>query len=253
MRESAEAGMPALDKLLAGAGADWTPGRLLSWLVLAVIGGALMGVVMGSASMALATALGGVAVLWVLLAKARAKRLALCDEQMPQALEIVSLALKAGHALPSALRLAADETPSPISDELHQVVRENSLGRPMNEVIAGFAKRLKGCAAVETFAVAVLVLSETGGNLINVIERIVENSRARSSYNARLRALTSEGRQSAKLLAAMPAVFAGLVMWVDPTYTETLSTPTGMVIAAIAGGMWLCGIFWTRQLVRPLS
>jgi len=253
VRESAEAGMPIMDRFLAGAGVEWTPGRLLARLAVVGALSVLLGAVMGSAMLSVAATMGGIAALWILVAKARARRLALCDEQMPQALEIVSLALRAGHALPSALRLAADESPAPLSDELHRVVRENSLGRPMNEVIAAFAHRLKGCAAVETFTVAVLVLTETGGNLITVIERIVESARARSNYNARLRALTAEGRQSAKLLAALPAIFAGLTISVDPNYLETLRTPGGATIAVVAFCMWMAGIVWTRRLVRPLT
>ncbi|MBT8494007.1 MAG: type II secretion system F family protein, partial [Deltaproteobacteria bacterium] len=196
---------------------------------------------------------GGIAGLYILLSRARARRLALCDEQMPQALEIVALALRAGHALPGALRLAAEECPAPLSTELHRVTRENSLGRPMTECIADLARRLTGCASVETFAVAVLVLQETGGNLITVLERIVDSARARSSYRARLRALTAEGRQSAKLLAALPLIFAGLTISVDPTYIDTLKTSGGTTIAMIAVGMWLAGVLWVRRIVRPLA
>ncbi len=253
VRESAEAGMPVMDRFLAGAGVDWTPARLLGRFAALLAISVLLGAIMGSAMLSVAAGLGGCAALWMLVSKARARRLALCDEQMPQALEIVSLALRAGHALPSALRLAADESPAPLSDELHRVVRENSLGRPLNEVIASFAKRLKGCAAVETFTVAVLVLSETGGNLITVIERIVESARARSNYNAKLRAMTAEGRQSAKLLGALPAIFAGLTISVDPTYLDTLRTSGGFSIAMVAVGMWIAGILWTRRIIRPLT
>lgn len=240
-------------RLLAGTGLGWTAGQLVARLLAVVTVGIVLGIGAGSAALSVTATMGGVAGLLLLLRKARARRMALCDEQMPQALEIVSLALRAGHALPGAMALAADECPAPLSDELRRLVRENSLGRPMSEVIVSFATRLAGCAAVETFAVAVLVLQETGGNLINVLERIVESARARASYRARLRALTSEGRQSAKLLAALPAVFAGLAISVDPTYLETMRTPGGLTIAAIAVGMWIAGILWVRQLIKPLS
>ena len=247
------ADLSAVDRLLAGTGLDWSAGELAMRLCLAVVIGVIAGVAAQSVALSLSTASAGVAVLWFLVKKARERRLALCDEQMPQALEIVGLALRAGHALPGALRLAASECPAPLSEELSRVVHENSLGRPMNEVITRFAARLAGCSAVETFSVAVLVLQETGGNLITVIERIIDSARARSSYNARLRALTAEGRQSAKLLSALPAIFAGLTISVDPTYLETLQTSGGMTIALIAVGMWIAGVLWTRRLIRPLA
>lgn len=241
------------DKFLAGSGLTWTTSQLLLRIAGAVLLGVLLGVAAGSVFLSMTTACAGIGAVWFLVNKARQRRLAQCDEQMPQALEIVGLALRAGHALPGALRLAAEECPSPLSEEIGRVVHEHSLGRPMNDVITRFATRLQGCAAVETFTVAVLVLQETGGNLIHVIERIVENARARASYNARLRALTAEGRQSAKLLSALPAIFAILTISVDPMYLETLRTRGGMTIAMIAVGMWIAGVLWTRRLVRPLA
>jgi tight adherence protein B len=114
--------------------------------------------------------------------------------------------------------------------------------------------RLPGCEAVNTFVVAVLVLQETGGNLIEVIDRIVENARARASYQARLRALTSEGRQSAKLLALLPGAFAILAMLSDPNYAHMLFYDSGgRVITILAALLWLVGILWTRRLVRPVT
>ena len=117
---------------------------------------------------------------------ARARRLAQCDEQMPQALEIMALALRAGHALPGALHLASQETPAPLCHELRLAHEQHQLGRPIAEVLQAMGQRLPGCAAVETFVVAVAVLQETGGNLIQVIDRIVENARARAGYQAML-------------------------------------------------------------------
>lgn len=97
---------------------------------------------------------------------------------------------------------------------------------------------------------AVLVLQQTGGNLIAVIDRIVENARARSQYRAKLRALTAEGRASARMLAAMPVVFALLAAMVDSTYTDTLFfTSGGQIVVLLATGLWLLGILWTRRLV----
>jgi tight adherence protein B len=102
--------------------------------------------------------------------------------------------------------------------------------------------------------VAVLVLQETGGNLITVIDRIVENSRARASYQARLRALTAEGRQSAKLLALLPGAFALLMAVTAPEHMRLLVVDSGgRMIALIALGLWIVGILWTRRLVQPSS
>src|SRR5262249_61361690 len=122
------------------------------------------------------------------------KRLIKCDQQMPQALQLMVLALRAGHALPGALALAARESPPPLRDELRQAVEEHSLGSAIGTVIERLAGRLRECEAAQTFAVAILVLEQTGGNLISGIGRLIEKSRMRTPYQARPLALHARGR-----------------------------------------------------------
>jgi tight adherence protein B len=244
----------SFQQLLSESGLGWTMGMFVIRLVLAATIGLLFGVMFGSGFLAVVFALVGSAVVYIAVRMARARRLAQCDEQMPQALEIMALALRAGHALPKAIELAADETPAPLSHELRRAADEHALGRPIPEVLEAFGRRLANCEAVNTFVVAVLVLQETGGNLISVIDRIVENARARASYRARLRALTSEGRQSAKLLALLPGAFGVLALASDPSYVDMLIYDGGgRLVGILAVGLWVMGILWTRRLVRPLS
>ena len=241
-------------RAVAESGLGWTMGMFFTRLAMAAFIGLIPGLLLKSGFLAVVFAIGGMAVLWVIIRTARTRRLALCDEQMPQALEIMALGLRAGHPLPKALTLAGDEAPAPLCFELRRAADEHSLGRPIGAVLESLGERLPGCEAVNTFVVAVLVLQETGGNLISVIDRIVENARARSSYQARLRALTSEGRQSAKLLALLPGAFAVLAMVSDPGYANMLFYDDGgRTITLIATTLWIVGILWTRRLVRPVS
>ncbi len=241
-------------QVLDESGLGWTVGMFATRVALASLLGLLLGAVVGSGFLAVVLSLAGVVAMWIVVRAARRRRLALCDEQMPQALEIMALALRAGHALPKALALAADEAPAPIAHELRRASDEHALGRPVGEVLEALGRRLPGCEAVNTFVVAVLVLQETGGNLISVIDRIVNNARARVSYQARLRALTSEGRQSAKLLALLPGAFGVLAMASDKSYVNILiHNDGGRLIGLLAVGLWVMGILWTRRLVRPLS
>lgn len=240
--------------LLAESGLGWTSGELAARVAAAAVLGAVLGAAVGSGALALVFALLACAGLWFIVRRARARRLAQCDEQMPQALEIMALALRAGHALPGALALAAQETPAPLCHELRRAQDEQQLGRPIAEVLAAMGERLPGCAAVETFVVAVAVLQETGGNLIHVIDRIVENARARAGYQTRLRALTAEGRQSARMLALLPLGFFVLALAGDRNYMGTLlHDGGGRMILAVAIALWLTGLMWTRRLVRPMT
>lgn len=242
-----------LRRLLVESGLGWSFSQFVSRALLAALLGVVIGAAAGSGFLGMLLPLAGALGLLVFVRAARTRRLKKCDSQMPQALEIMALALRAGHALPSALALAAEETPAPLCSELKRAADEQAMGRPVPQVLVALGERLPGCEAINTFIVAVLVLQETGGNLILVIDRIVENARARSSYLARLRALTAEGRSSAKLLACLPGAFVILAAATDPTYADfLLYDPAGRMVAGIALGLWLLGIFWTRRLVRVL-
>ncbi len=239
---------------LAESGLGWTSAQLAARVMVAALLGLVLGAAVGSGALSFIFALLGCVAMWIIVRRARARRLAQCDEQMPQALEIMALALRAGHALPGALALAAQETPSPLCHELRRANDEHGLGRPIAEVLAAMGERLPGCAAVETFVVAVAVLQETGGNLIQVIDRIVENARARSGYQTRLRALTAEGRQSARMLALLPVGFFLLAFAGDRKYMGMLIHDSGgRMVLFVAIALWLAGLLWTRRLVRPMT
>jgi tight adherence protein B len=241
-------------RLLAESGLGWTMGMFTSRVAIVAGLGFLFGTAINSPGFGVMVALLGAAGVWMMVRGARARRLGKCDEQMPQALEIIALAMRAGHPLPRALELAASDSPAPLCHEFRRACDELALGRPVAQVMENFGAQLPGCESVNTFVVAVLVLQETGGNLIEVIDRIIENARARAGYQARLRALTAEGRQSARLLGAMPAVFMVLAMASDPSYKETLLYDAGgRKILLVAALMWATGIFWTRRLIKPMT
>jgi tight adherence protein B len=240
-----------LARLLTESGLGWSMPIFITRMVLATIAGVVLGFAFGGIFLALVFGSLGVVLFPFLANQAREKRLQLCDTQMPQALEIVTLALRAGHPLPKALAIAAAEAPQPIADELQRVCDEHELGRPMGDVLIQMGQRLPDSESVHTFMTAVLVLQQTGGNLISVIDRIVENARARTQYRAKLRSLTAEGRASAKVLAIMPLAFGVLAAVVDPSYGKTLiNTNGGNVVLVATLILWLLGILWTQRLVK---
>jgi len=238
-------------RLLAESGLPWRPAQLANFSLTAGAIGGLAGAVLGGTVPAVMLTLVGLAVFPIRVVLARQKRLIKCDQQMPQALQLMVLALRAGHALPGALALAARESPPPLRDELRQAVEEHSLGSAIGTVIERLAGRLRECEAAQTFAVAILVLEQTGGNLISVIERIIENARMRTQYKARLRALTAEGRWSAMILGLMPLAFFLVAGLLDPNYWTTLfGDPAGHVTLGIALTLWACGGLWTYRLIK---
>jgi tight adherence protein B len=237
-----------LENFLAESGLDWSPRLLVTRSLTAGAAGALVGLVIATPVHAfLFGGLGlGVFPLWV--SSKRTSRLTRCDEQLPGALQLMVLALRAGHALPGALALAARESVAPLSSELRRAVEEHTLGRPLGQVVTNLALRLPSSDTAQTFAVAVLVLEQTGGNLIHVLDRIVDSSRARTQYRAKVRALTAQGRFGAYFLAVMPFGFAAAASLMDPKYLSKLfGSPLLLVLFAV---FWGLGMMWATVLLN---
>jgi tight adherence protein B len=241
-------------RILAESGLPWRPAQIIHWSATSAAIGALVGAFVGGPGPALLLGTGGLVLFPARILLARQKRLRACDLQMPQALQLMVLALRAGHALPGALALAARESSPPLRDELRQAAEEHSLGSSMGTVVERLAERLRECEAAQTFAVAILVLEQTGGNLISVIERIIDNARARTQYKAKLRALTAEGRWSAIILGMLPLIFSIIAGVIDPNYWPTLlGEPAGHVVLAMVLSLWACGGLWTWRLIKKGS
>jgi tight adherence protein B len=220
-------------------------------VLLAGAAGLLIGGIIGDLMNVVVFGATGFAILPMWVMSKRSARLARCDEQFPQALQLMILSLRAGHALPGALALAARESPVPLCDELRRAVDEQSLGRPMAQVIERLSARLPGCSAANVLATAVAVLEQTGGNLIYVMDRIVNSARARTQYRAKLRAMTSQGRVSAYIVCAMPFLFGIMVSFLDPKYVPAVKAHPMLI--ALFFGLWIPGMLWTTKLVRQAA
>jgi tight adherence protein B len=250
------ASLPGYDTLvhrLNEAGEDGGVAAFLVRVGVFVLGGFAGGVVLtGDAVFSFVFALGlGFAPYTLLLKKVR-QRILRIEEQLPEALEVMCISLRAGHSLQQTIRLTAGELQAPLGDELRQVAEEAELGRPVDEALLAMADRVRGARSVRTFVVAVLVLRQTGGNLIEVIESIIDTMRQAAAYQQKLQSMTAEGRSSALILGLLPPAFAALSFVADPMYARKLYTDSmGQVMVFMATGFYVTGVIWVRRLVSP--
>lgn len=187
---------------------------------------------------------------WFWLSRKRAKRLKLLEEQMPLALDVINRALRAGHPVVSAIRLAADELGDPIGSEFGLIVDETTYGFEFRDALTNFARRT-GSPDAHFFAVSISVQAETGGNLAEILEGLATVIRGRSMLGKRVKALSSEGRASAALLSALPVLLIAFIMLTHPDYyTEKTSNP---VFWPIAGGVfvsYLVGLVMIHRIIN---
>ncbi|MCB1020309.1 MAG: type II secretion system F family protein, partial [Acidobacteria bacterium] len=228
-----------LNRLIAEADVDWTAGRVA--LVSATLFMASMAIlsrldfVPWLAAVVVASTLAFAPVAY--LRSVRAKRLKQVEEQLPEALEFISRALVAGHSLPMALELLADEIGPPLNQELRKTVDEYNLGLSMEQALDNLADRVPS-VDIRFFASAIMTQSRTGGNLHDLLENLSETIRERATLRGQVRAMTANGRITAIILAALPFIIGGIMMVVNAEYFQILlNHPIGKTLLFLA----LCG------------
>ena len=180
----------------------------------------------------------------------RSKRLLKFEEQLPEAMDIMVRALKAGHPFSGTLRLVSEEMNEPISKEFGITFADINYGLDVKQAFLNLLERVPNMTLM-TLVIAVTVQRETGGNLAETLANISTVVRGRFRFQRKVRTLSAEGRMSAWILALIPFVlFLGL-MATSPTYLTLLITkPEGIRILSIAFVMIIIGIFWLRRIIR---
>ncbi len=185
---------------------------------------------------------------WILFR--RKSRLKKFGKQLPDALELVARALRAGHSLAAGLNLVASEMTDPIAKEFGRVFEETNLGIPMEDALENMSTRIPNLD-LRFFATAVILQRQTGGDLAEILDKIGELVRERFKIWGQVQALTGEGRLSGIVLLALPPVLFVAVYRLNPEYIMVLFTdPMGKKM--LAGGlvMQLLGALAIRQIIN---
>jgi tight adherence protein B len=246
--------LSAGQRLLAyvrGAGTGRSAGELV--LLSGLLGGA--GLLAALLFNGPATAVGGAAVLgaaapWLWLAQRRAQRLRRLEQQLPLALDLMGRALRAGHALPTALKMVGEEASDPIAREFRQLSEELNFGMGLSEALTRLAQRVP-LEDARYLVIAVMVQRETGGNLAELLDNIAAIVRARLKLLGQVRTLSAEGRLSAWILGLLPFVMAFLLHMINPEFMQVLWTdPAGVKLVSTALGVMALGVVWMRKIIR---
>ncbi len=216
------------------------------------LGGLLLGLAWGLPAW-LAGLFGGVPgavapLAWVV--RKRSKRLQKFAEQLPDALDLMARALRAGHAFPVALQMVGSEAMDPIASEFQVAFDEINYGVTVTDALTNLALRVPSMD-LRYFVVSVLLQSETGGNLAELLASLAQLVRERFKLLGRVRVLSAEGRLSAYILVGLPFVTAAAIYMVNPGFLSVLWTdPLGLRLVGGALAMMLVGIFVMWRVVQ---
>lgn len=199
---------------------------------------------------ALASAAAGLGAPLLYVLSARAKRFARFDQQMPDAIDMIQRALKAGHPFGHCLKLVSEDMSEPISGEFELTFADLSYGNDPRRALFGLLQRVPS-VSVTALITAVIVQRETGGNLAENLAKISSVIRGRFRFQRRVKTLSAEGRLSGWILAMTPIVLFAVLWGTHPEYVARLTEhPKGPTLITTAVVMGAIGILWIRKLVR---
>jgi tight adherence protein B len=154
---------------------------------------------------------------YIFLKIVREKRIARFADQLPDAIDIIVRGIRVGYPVAVALDLVAREMPDPIGTEFGMTADEIAFGQHINTAVENLSRRV-GQEDLQFLVVAINVQSQTGGNLADILTRLARLIRSRAKIHLKIRALSAEGRMSAKFLSLMPFILFGVISLVSPAY-----------------------------------
>jgi tight adherence protein B len=240
-----------LEMLLEQTELEMTVAQLLAYMA----GGAMLGLALavlgsGGVMFIILPALFALMPLFFVMFK-RNQRTARLSQQLPDALEMMARSLRAGHALSSSFKMVATEMPTPVSIEFGRAFEAQELGMPFEKAVADMTRRAPDNQDLKIFALSVIVQKETGGNLVEIIEKIADTVRGREKFQGKLRGLTAEGRMSSYILGALPFLSVMFMMFANRGYLMPLfEEDVGHYILGYGIISWVLGFLWMRKMIK---
>jgi tight adherence protein B len=223
---------------------------VMNSLLLAAVGGLITGTLLRSGILGLIAAAMCFTVPYFRLSIQRRRRLEKIEEQIPDAVDVIKRALRAGHPFNAAIKLVADDMDQPIAKEFELTFSDLNYGNDVRRALLGLLNRVPS-VTVMALVTSVLVQRETGGNLAEILDQIAKVVRGRFKFERKVRTLSAEGRVSAWVLAMVPLGLIVLLSLISPNYLPVLLTnPAGHKLLFVASILGVLGIVWIRRIIR---
>ena len=243
-----------LQKYVAQSGAKSTAsGVVAQMLGLAVIGLliALIALPALFAEIAAACLLGSLP--WMRIAWMRSRKLRAFEAELPSSIDTMARALRAGHAMSGAIEMVADSAPDATAVEFREVFRQQNFGLPLRDALLQMLERVPS-PDLRVLVTAIIVQRETGGNLVEVMDRTVFLIRERQRIQGDIRIQTAQGRMTGWILSLMPVGLMVVINIINPGYSSILLTdPLGRELIYVGLGLIVLGTVIIRQIVNGVD
>jgi tight adherence protein B len=237
--------------LLQQAGISWSLQTLFILSIGAALGiGSMTLIATRSIPVAIIATMTGAMLPTMYVRRRRTKRLNAFEGFLPESIDLVGRALRAGHPLSAGFKMAADDGPEPVAEEFRRVFEEQRFGLPLQDSLLSLADRVN-LVDVRILVTAILIQREVGGNLAEILDNLSAVVRARFTIRRQIRVYTAQGRMTGYLLSALPIIIFSILYMLNPQYMSILFTdPIGKILIIVAIVMQLMGFLWIRKIIK---
>lgn len=241
----------SLDRFLQQSGMSFQVSHLLGYTAMATVGGMACAALLGQpfVIMLLCSLIGSMLPLFF-VRSAKRKRLQKIEMQLPESIDLMARALKAGHAFSGALQMVGKDGTEPSAGEFRLTFDEINFGVSVQDAMMNLATRVP-IADLRFFVIAVMIQRESGGNLAELLDKISGLIRARLTLLGKIRVLSAEGRLSAWILSCLPFATGLMMHLTNPEFLSILWTdPLGITLVQTTLAMMAIGIFTMSRLIK---
>jgi len=180
----------------------------------------------------------------------RRRRLRMFEAQFPEAVDLMSRAIRAGHAFNTGIKMVADDMPDPVGKEFRRVFEEQNLGLPLRAALLGLLERVD-LVDLKLFVVAVMIQRQSGGNLAELLDKIAYTIRERFRILRQLKVHTAQARLTGLILTALPPVVGLVIYGLNYEYIKIIFVEAwGLRILGTAAFLQIVGFLWIRKIVN---
>jgi tight adherence protein B len=240
-----------LQLLILYAGSRATVGSVVFGSLMAAIAAGFMAhAVVGVLPVDLIGVLLGASSRYMLLNMQKNRRLKKFNTALPDSIELMCRALRAGHSMSSAIEVVAEQSPEPLGPEFAVVFQQQKFGIPFRDAILQLGDRVPS-KDLHFLITAILVQKETGGDLTEILDRTTHVIRERVRIEGEIKTYTAQGRLTGWILGALPVVMLGIINIITPGYSTILfHDPTGQTLLYIGVVMISIGGLIIRKIVN---
>ena len=241
---------PAGARLIKQAGKNWSFGTLsLFSLIAGLVTYGLTSLVNSSFVVSILFTGAVAAAPYIYLYILREIRFRTFSDLLPEAVDLMSRGLRAGHSIQAVLEMVGNEIADPVGIEFRALHKEQTLGLPIRDAMMGLVDRMP-LDDMRFLATAILLQKESGGNLAQILDKTSAVIRERARLRGQLRIYTAQGKITGYLLGAAPFIMFGLISLINHDYEKSLFTdPFGLKMVYFGLGLMVIGILAIRKII----